>query len=642
MSTYSVDGPIPRASLHQLAAMLQSAVDAIISIDTAGAIESVNPATERLFGYDARELVGQNVKMLMPAPYRNQHDSYIQQHRETGQRKIIGIGREVVGQRKNGSTFPMHLSVSEYEIDGERHFAGIVHDLTAQRQAEAKSLRQETLFEAIIHDAPQGIIIANEDRKIFLVNPAATRIFGYAPDELIGKNFRFVYATDEDFQRVASLRLNVGSAPRAADPIRVMYRRKNGETFPGETIATIIRDPHGKVLGLMGLVRDIAEQLKQEEALSKGQRMDALGQLTGGIAHDFNNLLTIIMGSHELFEASSDMGEARELIRRANEAAEMGARLTGRLLTFSRQRKLEPATVNLNEQILNMMELLRRSIDETITVDTSLAADLWAVRVDPSEIENAILNLAINARDAMPHGGRLILETQCIALDDTQAHAYDLTPGDYVRLSVSDTGSGMPPEVVARAFEPFFTTKPAGRGTGLGLASIHGFVKQSGGHATIYSEPGRGTTVNLYLPRTVAHESRASPGAAKEVSVAVGEMVLVVEDNPELRKLSLRRLKLLGYRVIEAESGPAALAVLDAGERIDLVFSDVVMPGGMTGYELAIHARQRIPLLKVLLTSGYDAALASAQDTTGSELRVLRKPYKQAELARALREVLAA
>ena len=539
--------------------------------------------------------VGQNVKMLMPEPYRGQHDNYIRQYSQTGLRKIIGIGREVVGQRKDGSTFPMHLSVSEYEIDGKRHFAGIVHDLTAQRQAEAKSLRQETLFEAIIQDAPQGIIIADENRKIFLVNPAATRIFGYAPDELIGKNSRVVYATDEDFERVASLRLNVDTTSRGVDPIRVTYRRKSGEAFPGEIIATIIRDSHRNVLGLMGLVRDITEQLKQEEALRKAQRMDALGQLTGGIAHDFNNLLTIIMGSLELFEVSPDTREARELAHRANEAAQMGARLTSRLLTFSRQRRLEPAILNLNEQILNMMELLRRSIDETITVGTSLAADLWSVLVDPSEIENAILNLAINARDAMPHGGRLILETQSVALDDNQAPSYGLAPGDYVRLSVSDTGLGMPPEIVARAFEPFFTTKPAGRGTGLGLASIHGFVKQSGGHATIYSEPGRGTTVHLYLPRVAMHEARIGQAAAEEVATAGGEMVLVVEDNPELRRLSLRRLTLLGYHVMEADSGPAALAVLDAGKEIDLIFSDVVMPGGMTGYELADHARKTIP-----------------------------------------------
>ena len=381
--------------------------------------------------------------MLMPEPYRSQHDGYIRQHRETGQRKIIGIGREVVGQRKDGSTFPMHLSVSEYEIDGKRHFAGIVHDLTAQRQAEAKSLRQETLFQAIINDAPQGIFIADESRSIFLVNPAATRIFGYAPDELIGKNSRVVYATDEDYERVATPQAQRRHSLReAVDPIRVTYRRKNGETFPGEIIATIIRDSHRNVLGLMGLVRDMTEQLKQEEALRKAQRMDALGQLTGGIAHDFNNLLTIIIGNHELFEADPRRAGGPELVRRANEAAEMGARLTDRLLSFSRQRKLEPAIVNLNEQILNMMDLLRRSIGETIAMSTAMAANLWTVRVDPSEIENAILNLAINARDAMPHGGRLIIETaMSVSVPMMHCADYGLAPGDYVRLSVSDTGT---------------------------------------------------------------------------------------------------------------------------------------------------------------------------------------------------------
>jgi nitrogen-specific signal transduction histidine kinase/CheY-like chemotaxis protein len=391
---------------------------------------------------------------------------------------------------------------------------------------------------------------------------------------------------------------------------------------------------------VLGLVRDITQQLKQEAALRQAQRMDALGQLTGGIAHDFNNLLTVIMGSHELFEASRDPEQARECIRNANEAAEMGARLTGRLLSFSRQRRLEPATLNLNEQILGMMDLLRRSIGETVSVSTSLARTLGTICADPSEIENAVLNLAINARDAMPRGGRLVIETEDISLASDDCVAYGLSPGRYIRLSVSDTGSGMRPEVVARAFEPFFTTKPSGRGTGLGLASVYGFVKQSGGNATIYSEPDRGTSINLYLPVVCAQQAPLDLASDKQEHVAAGETVLVVEDNPEVRKLSLRRLTLLGYRVVEADNGPAALALLDAGTGIDLIFSDVVMPGGMTGYELARHAKQHLPAVKVLLTSGYDAEVASAQDTTGSELRVLRKPYRQADLARALREVL--
>jgi PAS domain S-box-containing protein len=623
--------------------MLRSAVDAIISIDGLGTIESVNPATEKLFGYSAAEMIGQNVRLLMPEPYRSEHDGYIRQYRHTGKRRIIGIGREVTGQRKDGTTFPMHLSVSEYEIDGERHFAGIVHDLTSERQAEAAQMRQQTLFEAIVTDSPQGILLADEGHRVFLANPAITCMLGYEPHMLIGANSRIIYASDGDYARVARLRLDLSAAPHGEggiNPIQVDLRRRSGETFPGEIVATIIRGPHRNVLGVMKLVRDITKEIKQEQALRQTQRMDALGQLTGGIAHDFNNLLTIIIGNHELFEATTDPAQRRELIARANEAAEMGARLTSRLLSFSRQRTLEPVTLDLNDQILGMMDLLRRSIGETISVSTALVPALGAVRVDPSEIENAVLNLAINARDAMPRGGRLVIETEDISLSSDDCTAYGLLPGCYARLSISDTGSGMPPEVVARAFEPFFTTKPPGRGTGLGLASVYGFVKQSGGNATIYSEPGRGTTVNLYLPVVATRAAPVDPASDKQPNVAAGETVLVVEDNPEVRKLSLRRLTLLGYRVVEADNGPAALALLESGIEIDLIFSDVVMPGGMTGYELAHHAKQHLPAVKVLLTSGYDAEVASAQDTTGSGLRVLRKPYKQADLARALREVL--
>ena len=645
MSTYGFDDSAPQASLHQLAAMLRSAVDAIISIDATGNIESVNPATETLFGYAAAELIGQNVKLLMPEPYRGEHDSYIRQYRHTGQRKIIGSGREVRGRRKDGTVFPMHLSVSEYEIDGQRHFAGIVRDLTAHRRAEAESTRQQSLFEAIINDAPQAIIIADERREIFLVNPAVTGIFGYAPEEVIARSSRILFANDGDYERVGRFGLEHESVA-TGEPVHSLQltcRRKNGEAFPADVIAAVVRDKNRNVLGLMRLIRDLTYQLRQDEVVRQAQRMDALGQLTGGIAHDFNNLLTIIIGNHELFEEKPDGAEGRELVRRANEAAQMGARLTSRLLSFSRQRKLAPTVIKLNEQILNMMDLLRRSLGETIVLTTSLDADLWTVRADPSEIENAVLNLAINARDAMSRGGRLLIETHNLDLATEQdLREHGLVPGEYIRMTVSDTGCGMPPEIVARAFEPFFTTKGTGQGTGLGLSSIYGFAKQSGGNATIYSELGRGTAVNLYLPRLASHDSRFTPEVADYAPISAGEVVLVVEDNAQLRTLTLDRLKRLGYRVIEADGGPAALAVIEAGTSIDLIFSDVVMPGGMTGYEVATRARERIPGMKVLLTSGYDAEHAAEQDTTASNVRVLRKPYRQTDLARALREALEA
>lgn len=632
-----------KGSLLQLAAVLQSAVDAIISIDAGGIVESINPATERLFGYSSDELVGQNVKMLMPEPYQSQHDGYIRRYQQTRQYKIIGSGREVLGRRKDGSTFPMHLSVSEYEIDGSRHFAGIVHDLTSQRHAETESTRRQTLLQAIINDSPLAIIISDQSHRIFLANPSASRIFGYVPEALIGKDASILFTSNEDSERVRGLRLGFGAAScaGATEPLYVTCRRENGEAFPAEITATIIRNPDGKALGTMKLIRDVTQQVKQADALRQAQRMDALGQLTGGIAHDFNNLLTIIIGNHELLLDEKLSPDAETLVRRANEAAEMGGRLTGRLLGFAHQRKLEAIIVHLNEQVYNMMDLLRRTLGETIDVSTSLGEHLWKVCVDPSEIENAVLNLAINARDAMPQGGRLIIETSNVTLDaDDDAAKFGLARGDYVCLSVSDTGTGMSSEVVACAFDPFFTTKASGRGTGIGLASIYGFVRQSGGNAVIYSELGHGATVRLYLPRVNPDPVPADVVAQNNDLGVVCETVLLVEDNPELRELSLDRLRRLGYRVVAADCGRAALAELETGTEIDLIFSDVVMPGGISGYELARLALERFPMIKILLTSGYNTEVSAAQDASAKEYKMLPKPYKQADLARALRQAL--
>ena len=350
---------------------------------------------------------------------------------------------------------------------------------------------------------PHAIVISDHNHRISLGNPTVARIFGHRPEELIGKDSRILFASIDDSERVRGLRLSFDGTgvEDSIEPLVVNCRHKNGATFPAEIIATVIRNPDGDALGTMKLIRDVTLQLKQAEDLRQAHRMDALGQLTGGIAHDFNNLLTIIIGNLELFDASPNEEQARRLVARASEAALVGARLTRRLLGFARQRKLESVLVSLNEQISNMMDLLRRSLGETIEVTTSLAPDLCAVRVDPSEIENAVLNLAINARDAMPNGGRLALKTCNVSLDtNDEVGEYGLPAGNYACLSVQDSGSGMAPDVIARAFEPFFTTKPLGHGTGIGLASVYGFAKQSGGNATIYSEIDGGTVVTLYLP----------------------------------------------------------------------------------------------------------------------------------------------
>jgi PAS domain S-box-containing protein len=511
----------PAAQAAKLRGILESAVTAIITIGDRGLIEDVNPSTERLFGYDASELIGQNVKMLMPEPYRGEHDGYISSYVGTGVKKIIGIGREVSGRRKDGTTFPLHLSVSEFEADGRRYFTGMIHDISDRMHVE-EALRES------------------------------------------------------------------------------------------------------------------------ERRLGQSQKMEAVGQLTGGIAHDFNNLLLVITGNLELLEPRLNDEESRVLLKEAQDAAGLGSKLTDQLLTFARRRHMDAQVIQLNDLVVSITDMLRRTLGEHITLSTSLARDVWVTRADPGQFQSAIVNMAVNARDAMPQGGKLVVETRNIEFDVHHAdYQSELQPGHYVQLSISDTGVGMEPEIRDRVFEPFFTTKEIGRGTGLGLAMVYGFVKQSGGHVTIYSEPGFGTTINLYLPRSdaPAAETTALKGAAVP-GVQVRETVLVVEDDSRVRQLTIKRLKLIGYQVLEASDGPAALEILKRGDAIDLVFTDLIMPGGLSGREVAIRARELRPGVKVLLTSGYAEELVHGDDLQREQLKVLRKPYQQSDLVSALREVL--
>ena len=624
---------------QMLEAALQTAVGAIVIIDEGGLIRTINPATQRLFGYSESELIGQNVSLLMPEPFRSRHDGYLRHHLETGERKIIGIGRQVMGRRKSGAIFPIHLSVSAFTTDGRRYFTGIVHDLSAQRGTGA--LREQALFEAIFKHLPDAVLVVDAENKVVLCNPAVARVFGYAPEEMIGQGTAVLYDTPAEYERLRGMetRLRKQEMP---EPVTVRYRRKSGEGFPAETVASVLRDQDGQFIGLISLNRDISKQVVQDEALRKSQRMEAIGQLTGGIAHDFNNLLTIITGNHELLEMELDDAEQLDLLARANDAAMMGARLTNRLLTFARRRRLDPVILDLNEQVLAMAELLRRTLGEAIALGTLLAPRLWSVQADPSEVENAVLNLAINSRDAMPAGGKLVIETSNVVLEESDVVSeVGGEPGAYVRLSVSDTGAGMSKTVLARVFEPFFTTKGPGKGTGLGLSVIYGFVKQSGGHVTVYSELNRGTTVNLYLPRVAIERERAA--SAKQATPATqrtGETILLVEDNPDVRKVTARRLQNLGYAVVEADSGARAVELLSSGANIDLVFSDVVMPGGMSGFDLAHWVQGNAPAVPVLLTSGFAEDVARAGEVPASELEILRKPYTGAELTRALRKAL--
>ncbi|MCW5623518.1 MAG: response regulator, partial [Burkholderiales bacterium] len=392
------------------------------------------------------------------------------------------------------------------------------------------------------------------------------------------------------------------------------------------------------------VAEEVAERLKTEEALRQAQKMEAVGQLTGGIAHDFNNMLAVVIGSLDLLSRRfvADDARAKRYVDAAKDGAKRAAQLTQRLLAFSRQQPLRPEPVDANKLVAGMSDLLHHSLGGAIRLETVLAGGLWRVHADPNQLESVILNLAVNGRDAMAEGGRLTIETANSHLDQRYAAEHiGLPAGQYVLIAVSDTGSGMSPEIVAKAFDPFFTTKEVGRGTGLGLSQVYGFVKQSGGHVKIYSEVGEGTVVKVYLPRLIGAPSEdAEPEAESEVPLGdQREVVLVVEDEPAVRQLSVDALVELGYRVLEADGAAAALKLIDAHPEIALLFTDVVMPE-VNGRKLADEALKRRPDLKVLFTTGYTQNAVVHNGVLDPGVELIGKPFTIEELAARVREVL--
>jgi signal transduction histidine kinase/CheY-like chemotaxis protein len=392
------------------------------------------------------------------------------------------------------------------------------------------------------------------------------------------------------------------------------------------------------------VVEEVRRRQEIEEVLRQSQKMEAIGQLTGGVAHDFNNLLTVIIGNIETVGRSLPaQHELQRMVAGALRGASRAALLTERLLAFSRRQPLMPQTVSVNTLVAGMSDLLRRTLGETVAIETVLAGGLWPAFVDTSQLENALINLAVNARDAMPDGGKLTIETANCRLDEAYAAMHDeVRPGQYVGIFVTDTGTGMAKEVVAQAFEPFFTTKETGQGTGLGLSQVYGFIKQSGGHVKIYSEVGQGTTVKLYLPRHRGAEAGAGEDLIlREIARArPGETVLIVEDDPDVREYTVEIVGELGYRVLSAEDGASALALLETHREVDLLFTDIVLPGGMNGRQLADVASRRHPGLKVLFTTGYARNAIVHQGRLDPGVEVAFKPFTYSELAAKIRRIL--
>ncbi|MET4218683.1 signal transduction histidine kinase [Bradyrhizobium sp. LB14.3] len=392
-------------------------------------------------------------------------------------------------------------------------------------------------------------------------------------------------------------------------------------------------------------VTERTDQLrKNEEALRQSQKMEAVGQLTGGVAHDFNNLLQVIIGNLDTLQRNlpADSGRLLRAAKHAMNGAQRAAALTQRLLAFSRRQPLDPKPLDVNALVNGLSEMVHRTLSETISVETVLGAGVWRVEVDPAELEAAIVNLAVNARDAMPNGGRLTIETSNAHIDEAYVAAHrEVVAGQYVAIAVTDTGIGMDAKTIAQAFEPFYTTKEVGKGTGLGLSQVYGFVKQSGGHVKIYSEVGQGTTVKLYLPRIVAEGmSEEESGSLPSPEAAQEETILVLEDDEDVRAYSVDSLRELGYRVIEAYDGPAALRLLERQPRVDLLFTDVVLPGGLTGAQVAAQAKTVRPNLKVLFTTGYARNAIIHHGRLDKGVQLIVKPFSFSELAAKIRDVL--
>jgi nitrogen-specific signal transduction histidine kinase/FixJ family two-component response regulator len=403
-------------------------------------------------------------------------------------------------------------------------------------------------------------------------------------------------------------------------------------------------DENGQAKYVIRFSEDVTEQRQTEEQLRHAQKMEALGELTGGLAHDFNNLLAIVIGNLEVLKESlSGDAEQEELIKDAIGAAFSGSELTRRLLAFARRQPLQPERIDMNELIGSICKLLTRTLGEKIEIKLDLDATLPPILADRVQLETAIANLANNARDAMPKGGRLIIATRSAYLDETYArHHGELESGAYVSMEVTDTGHGMTPDVIKRIFEPFYTTKGLGAGTGLGLSMVFGFMKQSDGHINVYSEPGRGTTFRLYFrPADAAAVETIVDGPALQPTQEVGGTILVVEDNSKLRQVVVKQLSGLGFHVLEVDNAKTALDLIKSRVNVDLLFTDVVLPGDMDGIALAREVVARRPGIKVLLTSGFPGALLADAQEMGETLRLLNKPYRKDELTHAVREALA-
>lgn len=621
-----------------------SATESIFVTDAKGEVTFLNPEALRVFGFTKEEIIG---RPLHEAIHHHYPDGRPLPTEECLLRRIYTTGEHIrdhedTFHRKDGRILTMSCSSALLENKGKRLGAVFfMRDITERRRNEKALQESAARLRAIVDAVPDMLLVLDQDGRHLEILSQAQLLYT-RPARLKGQLISDILPEASAKLILKTIHDTLATRQLQSLEHEVQTRKKGKRHFEVRTapVDSLLLGKPAVVL----LARDITQHRLTESTLRHAQKMEAVGQLTGGVAHDFNNLLAVILGNLELLAEALTDPALLDLVRRALSAVERGSTLIRRLLTFSRQQPLQPIPVDLNTLVTGISDLVRRSLGETIQVQTVLSPNLLPTLIDPNEFESALLNLVVNARDAMPGGGQLILETanRWVGEDLTRQYLFHVEAGQYVTLAVSDTGTGMSQEVLDRAFEPFFTTKHVGQGSGLGLSMVYGLVKQSGGHIHIYSEVGQGTTIRIFLPATLAKDAVSSERTNGEMPFypGQGQTILVVEDEEQVRRLAVHMLQHLGYETVEADTAVAGLAKLKATPRIMVLFTDIVLPGGQSGVDLARQALQHRPDLLVLFTSGYTETHLTHFRGFPDGSAFLSKPYRKAELADKLHALL--
>src|SRR5271165_3029657 len=636
--------------------LLETLPDAIIAVDRDGTMVQVNAQAQELFGYERDELIGQKVELLVPESYRRQHHHHRQNFAEAPKTRRMGADLDLYGRRRNGSEFPVEISLSPVPTENGMLVLSAIRDIS-DRKRIAEELRRaneelhrrtaEQLGEyrsrlaSIVDSSEDAIIGKGLDGTITSWNKGAERLYGYTPEEVVGQNISLLAPSDRPDEIPEILRkLARGESIEHHESLRVT---KDGRLLNVSISASPLRDASGAVVGASAIARDITAQKRSEAQLRQAQKMEAIGRLAGGVAHDFNNILGIINACNEFLRDRIDPAAEPSLyVENIKKAIERGTSLTRQLLTFSRTSLIQPRLLDVNERLRDISKLLRPLLGDDVEILIVPKSTLAVIEADPGQLDQIVVNLAVNARDAMPRGGKFILETSAVRFDEAFAEQHQTMPaGKYVLIAVSDTGHGMDQATISRIFEPFFTTKETGKGTGLGLATVYGIVKQSAGHILVYSEPGQGSTFKIYLP-SAEHKIGIAPKPELEtVSPSrQGTTILLVEDDEIMRSLTRQLLQEHGYTVVEANDGKSALEWVESHpERIDLLLSDVVMRR-MSGPELVERLSASHPTLKVVYMSGYTGELIAQREVLKRGITLLEKPFTRTALLNTIHATL--